>query len=293
MCDDNNQLRVSATRSEFILREPDGGDALAVRYDTEFAADHRPGKRSDVSNRPWPAHRNTGTLKTMLSGNRTGKADCQSQSVGLDSQSALRIFRLAVLGHDRQDDAAAALRQRRSCSTSRSAMTDSPTTKPGYRALLVHAAGRCWTGGSDAADSQLVHDRDLWRAKRQVHDDGAADHPRGGGRACICRNPATPFGVFIVLAAMSGVGGGAFASSMSNISFFFPKRMQGLALGLNAGLGNAGVSVMQFLIPWAITFGMFGGARRRPAGVRRSSRRSGTKLSSCGYRTPRWCGCRS
>jgi NNP family nitrate/nitrite transporter-like MFS transporter len=73
------------------------------------------------------------------------------------------------------------------------------------------------------------------------------------------QDPATSFGVFIVLAALSGVGGGAFASSMSNISFFFPKRMQGLALGLNAGLGNAGVSVMQFLIPWAITFGMFGG----------------------------------
>ena len=73
------------------------------------------------------------------------------------------------------------------------------------------------------------------------------------------QNPDTPFFTYIVLAALSGVGGGAFASSMSNISFFFPKRMQGLALGLNAGLGNAGVSVMQFLIPWAITFGMFGG----------------------------------
>ncbi|MCA9248100.1 MAG: NarK/NasA family nitrate transporter [Planctomycetales bacterium] len=73
------------------------------------------------------------------------------------------------------------------------------------------------------------------------------------------QDPNTPFSMFIVLAALSGVGGGAFASSMSNISFFFPKRMQGLALGLNAGLGNAGVSVMQFLIPWAITFGMFGG----------------------------------
>ncbi len=72
------------------------------------------------------------------------------------------------------------------------------------------------------------------------------------------QNPTTPFWVYIILAALSGVGGGAFASSMSNISFFFPKRMQGLALGLNAGLGNAGVSVMQFLIPWAITFGMFG-----------------------------------
>jgi len=72
------------------------------------------------------------------------------------------------------------------------------------------------------------------------------------------QDPNVSFGYLIVLAAMSGVGGGAFASSMSNISFFFPKRMQGLALGLNAGLGNAGVSVMQFLIPWVITFGMFG-----------------------------------
>lgn len=69
----------------------------------------------------------------------------------------------------------------------------------------------------------------------------------------------TPFWVFIILALLSGVGGGAFASSMSNISFFFPKKEQGLALGLNAGLGNLGVSAMQFLIPWAITFGMFGG----------------------------------
>ncbi len=74
----------------------------------------------------------------------------------------------------------------------------------------------------------------------------------------LLRNPNTPFWLFVVLAALSGVGGGAFASSMSNISFFFPKRMQGLALGLNAGLGNAGVSVMQFLIPWVITIKLFG-----------------------------------
>jgi len=72
------------------------------------------------------------------------------------------------------------------------------------------------------------------------------------------RDPSTPFYVYIILAAMSGVGGGAFASSMSNISFFFPKKMQGLALGLNAGLGNLGVSVMQFLIPWVITQSLFG-----------------------------------
>ena len=72
------------------------------------------------------------------------------------------------------------------------------------------------------------------------------------------QNPETPFHVFIILAALSGVGGGAFASSMSNISFFFPKKEQGLALGLNAGLGNLGVSLMQFLIPWVITFRAFG-----------------------------------
>ncbi|PIW57962.1 MAG: NarK/NasA family nitrate transporter, partial [Candidatus Omnitrophica bacterium CG12_big_fil_rev_8_21_14_0_65_50_5] len=68
----------------------------------------------------------------------------------------------------------------------------------------------------------------------------------------------TPYHVFAVLAVLSGFGGGNFASSMSNISFFFPKRMQGTALGLNAGLGNLGVSVMQFLIPAVITAGFFG-----------------------------------
>ena len=78
------------------------------------------------------------------------------------------------------------------------------------------------------------------------------------GAGIALQDAKTPFHVFIILAALSGVGGGAFASSMSNISFFYPKRMQGLALGLNAGLGNLGVSVMQFLIPWIITFGAFG-----------------------------------
>lgn len=78
------------------------------------------------------------------------------------------------------------------------------------------------------------------------------------GAGIALQDQTTPFWVFIVLAALSGVGGGAFASSMSNISFFYPKKVQGLALGLNAGLGNLGVSVMQFLIPWVITFGLFG-----------------------------------
>ena len=78
------------------------------------------------------------------------------------------------------------------------------------------------------------------------------------GAGIALQNPDTPFIVFIILSALAGVGGGAFASSMSNISFFFPKKMQGLSLGLNAGIGNLGVSVMQFLLPWIITFGAFG-----------------------------------
>ncbi|MDD9912087.1 MAG: MFS transporter [Alphaproteobacteria bacterium] len=69
----------------------------------------------------------------------------------------------------------------------------------------------------------------------------------------------TPLWVFQVLALLSGFGGGNFASSMSNISFFYPKRMQGLALGLNAGLGNFGVTTMQILVPLVMTFGLFGG----------------------------------
>ncbi len=68
----------------------------------------------------------------------------------------------------------------------------------------------------------------------------------------------TPYLIFLVLALLCGFGGGNFASSMSNISFFFPKREKGNALALNAGLGNLGVSIMQFLIPLVITVGVFG-----------------------------------
>lgn len=79
----------------------------------------------------------------------------------------------------------------------------------------------------------------------------------GAGIALQDKN--TPLWVFQVLALLSGFGGGNFASSMSNISFFFPKKQQGLALGLNAGLGNFGVTTMQILVPLAMTFGLFGG----------------------------------
>jgi len=78
------------------------------------------------------------------------------------------------------------------------------------------------------------------------------------GTGIALQDQSTPFWVFQILALLSGFGGGNFASSMSNISFFFPKKVQGLALGLNAGLGNFGVTTMQILIPLSMTVGMFG-----------------------------------
>ena len=68
----------------------------------------------------------------------------------------------------------------------------------------------------------------------------------------------TPYVIFLILALLCGLGGGNFASSMANISFFFPRKEKGNALALNAGLGNAGVSIMQFTVPVVITAGVFG-----------------------------------
>ncbi len=72
------------------------------------------------------------------------------------------------------------------------------------------------------------------------------------------QNVETPYWVMLVLAAFCGLGGGNFSSSMANISFFFPKERKGSALGLNAGLGNLGVSSVQFMVPLVISVGIFG-----------------------------------
>jgi len=77
------------------------------------------------------------------------------------------------------------------------------------------------------------------------------------GTGLALQDKNTPFWVFQLMALLSGIGGGNFAASMSNISFFFPKKQQGLALGLNAGLGNFGVTSMQILVPLFMTFGAF------------------------------------
>lgn len=71
------------------------------------------------------------------------------------------------------------------------------------------------------------------------------------------QNPATPFWMFIIIALLCGFAGANFASSMGNISFFYPKAKQGSALGVNGGLGNLGVSVMQLLSPVVIFLPIF------------------------------------
>jgi NNP family nitrate/nitrite transporter-like MFS transporter len=78
------------------------------------------------------------------------------------------------------------------------------------------------------------------------------------GIGLAVQNPDTPYFVFLGLALLCGLGGGNFASSMANISFFFPKSEKGNALALNAGIGNLGVSVVQFVVPLVITTGVFG-----------------------------------
>jgi MFS transporter, NNP family, nitrate/nitrite transporter len=73
------------------------------------------------------------------------------------------------------------------------------------------------------------------------------------------QDPTTSYPTMLILALLCGFGGGNFASSMANISFFFPKAQKGYALGMNAGLGNLGVSVVQFVVPLVITAAVFGG----------------------------------
>ena len=78
------------------------------------------------------------------------------------------------------------------------------------------------------------------------------------GLGFAVQNPDTSYITMMTLALLCGFGGGNFSSSMANISFFFPKAEKGTALGLNAGLGNLGVSVVQFVVPLIITAGVFG-----------------------------------
>jgi NNP family nitrate/nitrite transporter-like MFS transporter len=84
------------------------------------------------------------------------------------------------------------------------------------------------------------------------------------GTGIVLQHKDWPLWAFQLMALWSGVGGGNFASSMSNISTFFPKRLQGTALGINAGIGNFGVTTMQIVIPLVMTVGLFGAVAGEP-----------------------------
>ncbi len=94
-------------------------------------------------------------------------------------------------------------------------------------------------------------------------------------------DPTTPFPVMLVIAALVGFGGGNFASSMSNINYFFPQREKGGALGLNAAGGNIGVAVAQIVVPIVITIGASGATKtsrwRAGSGSRSSCSRSSAR----------------
>jgi NNP family nitrate/nitrite transporter-like MFS transporter len=103
------------------------------------------------------------------------------------------------------------------------------------------------------------------------------------GIGMAVQNPATPYWLFLLLALLCGFGGGNFASSMANISFFFPKAEKGNAMALNAGLGNLGVSVVQFVVPLAITTGVFGWLGGEPQTAVEAGRETKIWLQNAGY----------
>lgn len=84
------------------------------------------------------------------------------------------------------------------------------------------------------------------------------------GLVFAVQNPNTPWWLFMLLAFGMGIGGGDFSSYMPSTSLFFPKRLQGTALGIQAGLGNFGVSLTQFVTPWIIGFPAFGALSGAP-----------------------------
>src|SRR6201999_644139 len=76
------------------------------------------------------------------------------------------------------------------------------------------------------------------------------------GLAYFVSHPETPYWLMLLVASTAGLGGGNFASSMANISFFYPDRVKGWALGLNAAGGNIGVSSVQLLTPILMSVGL-------------------------------------
>ena len=105
------------------------------------------------------------------------------------------------------------------------------------------------------------------------------------GTGVVLQHPEWPLWAFQLMALWSGVGGGNFASSMSNISTFFPKRLQGTGLGLNAGLGNFGVTTMQIVIPLVMTLPLLGALGGEPMILAKDS---GWIFGKIAAGTPTW-----
>ena len=72
------------------------------------------------------------------------------------------------------------------------------------------------------------------------------------------QNTSTGYGTLLLLAFLCGVGGGSFSGYMPSTGYFFPKSKQGTALGVQAGIGNLGMSIVQLLGPWLMGFGLLG-----------------------------------
>ena len=103
------------------------------------------------------------------------------------------------------------------------------------------------------------------------------------GIGLVVKDPATSYSTFVILALLCGFGGGNFASSMANINFFFPRSQKGMALGLNAGLGNLGVSLVQFVVQMVITAGMFGALGGEPQTWTKGAEVKQLWLQNAGY----------
>lgn len=84
------------------------------------------------------------------------------------------------------------------------------------------------------------------------------------GWALAVQDTDTSFTVLMLLAVASGIAGGSFSGYMASTSYFFPKRLSGTAMGLQAGIGNFGIGLVQFLVPWVIGFGLLGTAAMGP-----------------------------
>lgn len=103
------------------------------------------------------------------------------------------------------------------------------------------------------------------------------------GIGMAVQDPTTPYSTMVILALLCGFGGGNFSSSMANINFFFPKAEKGLATGLNAGLGNLGVSVVQLIAPLVITTAIFGAFAGEPQIVTKGDTTTTMWLQNAGY----------